>query len=185
MCIHTHSHIHRVILVLASYSCGWCLSYPVILYWRKTIFPFLAWISCKHFLFRSRTSLSLPWDFCLVWICGGLCVVSESIQVHMCIFSVVPGKCCFLSLESPPLLVLRLLSRTQFPESWGEGFDKNLLFQAECSKVTHCASSSCESLHSLPSTATLHFQCTISITVFLHRKWSTVYFSSTVLATYF
>lgn len=73
----------------------------------------------------------------LVWICAGpVCAATLPVSSHVH-SPVVSGRHFPWCHPSLWLLHLSTPSSTEFPELWGEGFDEDMPFGTECSKVSH------------------------------------------------
>jgi hypothetical protein len=64
-----------------------------------------------------------------------LCMLPQSLWVHMCISPTVSRWPCFLSVFHPHWLLQPLYLSHTVPESWV--FDGDIPYRAECSKVSH------------------------------------------------
>ena len=107
-----------------------CLKFPVTLHWRKLVFFQGVGFLCQRPLLRLRFCVTLPGHV--------LCMLWQSLCVHMGISPVVSERDCFLgSIHHLWLLQsFCLLFHTQNTEPVWENFDKDIQFRAPCSKVS-------------------------------------------------
>lgn len=138
-----HTQKHGVILfwllpgLEPAPRCGW---YPVALHWRTPDFPFpikhqLQIASWLGVLGRTlSTSLSQPWDFSGLNLCRS-CECCHSLCVH--VSQAVSGGQCSLQGRHPWFFLSFHLFFYIDPR--GEGFDTDIPFTTECSKLSHSA----------------------------------------------
>ena len=62
----------------------------------------------------------------------------QSLWIHLCVSSVFRRPCFLVSSIPSGSYNLSTSSSPGFPELWWEGFDGDIPFRTECSKVSHC-----------------------------------------------